>query len=48
MDTTTATRRAAIYARISQDRDGTMLGVERQRADGERLIAARGWELAGL
>jgi site-specific DNA recombinase len=45
---TTATRRAAIYARISQDRDGSMLGVERQRADCQRVIEARGWDLAGL
>lgn len=44
----TATRRAAIYARISQDRDGTMLGVERQRADCERLVERNGWEVAGL
>lgn len=43
-----ATRRAAIYCRISQDRDGTMLGVERQRVDGERLATARAWELAGV
>lgn len=48
MDAATQPRRAGLYARISQDRDGTMLGVERQREDCERLIAARGWELAGV
>src|SRR6476469_748395 len=42
------TRRAGLYARISQDRDGTMLGVERQRADCEKVIESRGWELTGL
>ena len=41
-------RRAGLYARISQDRDGTMLGVERQREDCERLIESHGWELTGL
>jgi hypothetical protein len=36
------TRRGAIYARISQDRDGTMLGVEHQQADAQRLVKQRG------
>lgn len=40
--------RAAIYARISQDRYGAGLGVARQREDCEQLIADRGWELAGV
>ena len=35
--------KAAIYLRQSQDRDGTALGVERQREDVERMISARGW-----
>jgi len=35
--------RAAIYTRISLDRDGTRLGVERQRQDCEALCKARGW-----
>jgi site-specific DNA recombinase len=30
--------RAAIYARISSDRDGDLLGVRRQVEDCERLI----------
>ena len=38
--------RAAIYARISSDRDGDHLGVTRQIEDCERLIAGRGWEVA--
>ncbi|MDP9166666.1 MAG: recombinase family protein [Actinomycetota bacterium] len=37
--------RAAIYARISQDRVGAGLGVARQRLDCEKLITTRGWEL---
>jgi DNA invertase Pin-like site-specific DNA recombinase/Fe-S-cluster formation regulator IscX/YfhJ len=35
--------RAAIYLRISQDREGEGLGVTRQLEDCERLIAQRGW-----
>ena len=38
--------RAAIYARISSDRDGDHLGVNRQVEDCERLIARKGWEVA--
>jgi DNA invertase Pin-like site-specific DNA recombinase len=38
--------RAAIYARISSDRDGDQLGVRRQIEDCERLVAKQGWELA--
>jgi site-specific DNA recombinase len=38
--------RAAIYARISSDRDGDQLGVRRQLADCEALAARRGWEIA--
>ena len=38
------TIRAAIYARISDDRDGTRAGVERQLVDCRRLIEQRGWE----
>ncbi|HVM27561.1 MAG TPA: recombinase family protein, partial [Mycobacteriales bacterium] len=36
---------AAIYTRISRDDEGRGLGVERQRADCERLVASRGWDL---
>ena len=38
--------RAAIYARISEDRDETQLGVGRQLEDCERLADARGWDVA--
>lgn len=35
--------RAAIYVRISQDREGAGLGVARQQEDCEGLAARRGW-----
>ncbi len=38
--------RAAIYARISSDREGDQLGVRRQVEDCERLLARKGWEVA--
>ena len=38
--------RVGIYARISSDRDGDQLGVQRQIADCERLAQARGWLVA--
>ena len=41
-------RRAAIYLRISQDRENTRLGVDRHREDAEALIKARGWSPAGV
>ena len=34
-------RRAAIYLRVSQDRENTRLGVDRHREDAEALIKAR-------
>ncbi len=34
-----------IYVRISQDRAGSRLGVERQREDCEKLAAERGWRV---
>jgi len=37
--------RAAIYARISQDRDGLSLGVERQQSDCQRLAKEKGWQV---
>jgi DNA invertase Pin-like site-specific DNA recombinase len=37
--------RAAIYARISKDRDGEALGVERQIEDCRTLAAQRGYEV---
>lgn len=39
------TRRAAIYARISEDRTGAGLGVARQREDCEALAKRLGWEV---
>jgi DNA invertase Pin-like site-specific DNA recombinase len=36
-------KRAAIYARISSDRDGEALGVERQLEDCRKLCAGQGW-----
>lgn len=37
--------RAVIYVRISQDRTGAHLGVDRQREDCEALAESRGWEV---
>jgi site-specific DNA recombinase len=37
--------RAAIYARISQDADGTALGVNRQQEDCQREAERRGWDV---
>lgn len=37
---------AGLYVRISQDRAGDELGVDRQREDCERLAARRGWKIA--
>lgn len=37
--------RAAIYARISQDRTGAGLGVGRQRLDCQEHCDRRGWEV---
>lgn len=39
------TRRAAIYCRISQDREGAGLGVERQRQDCAALASRLGWTI---
>ncbi len=38
--------RTAVYARISQDREGSALGVARQREDCEAYAARRGWHVA--
>lgn len=40
---TTGPRRAAIYLRISQDRERDGLAIERQREDCERLAEREGW-----
>ncbi len=39
------TRLAGLYLRISEDRSGEGLAVDRQREDGRALIASRGWQL---
>jgi site-specific DNA recombinase len=38
--------RVATYCRISDDREGKSLGVQRQREDCNALVDARGWTLA--
>ncbi|MCU1590246.1 MAG: Resolvase domain protein [Frankiales bacterium] len=38
--------RVATYCRISDDREGKALGVQRQREDCEWLVQSRGWTLA--
>jgi DNA invertase Pin-like site-specific DNA recombinase len=40
--------RAALYVRISQDRQGKRAGVERQEADCRELCERRGWSVVGL
>jgi site-specific DNA recombinase len=42
------TQRAAIYCRISQDREGAGLGVERQEADCRQLAERLGWEVVAV
>lgn len=37
--------RTAIYCRISEDREGAGLGIERRRADCQTLVTSRGWTL---
>lgn len=39
--------RAALYARISEDRSGEGLGVERQKEDCRKIAESRGWEITG-
>lgn len=39
---------AAIYARISRDREGAGLGVERQEADGRALAERLGWDVVAV
>ncbi|MFF9688949.1 recombinase family protein [Streptomyces sp. NPDC014623] len=41
----TGPSRAVIYVRISQDRTGAHLGVDRQREDCEALAESHGWEV---
>lgn len=42
------TGRAAIYARISRDREGAGLGVDRQEADCRELAARHGWTVVSV
>lgn len=37
--------RAGVYVRISRDREGTEIGVDRQETDGRRLAEQRGWQV---
>jgi DNA invertase Pin-like site-specific DNA recombinase len=41
-------RRAGIYARISKDRKGDKLGVERQEAECRKLAGEMGWDVVDL
>ncbi|MEU8250870.1 recombinase family protein [Nonomuraea sp. NPDC048916] len=41
-------RRAAIYCRISQDREGAGLGVARQEADCRALVERKGWTVVDV
>ena len=43
-----ASQRAAIYCRISRDRHGDLLGVERQERACQQLVEQRGWTVAGI
>ena len=43
---TKATRAAAIYARLSQDRTGESLGIDRQITICTKIAKARGWKVA--
>jgi DNA invertase Pin-like site-specific DNA recombinase len=40
--------RVAIYVRISQDREGAVLGVARQEEDCRALCTRKGWQVAGV
>jgi DNA invertase Pin-like site-specific DNA recombinase len=40
--------RAGIYVRISRDREGLEVGVERQEQDCRRLAERRGWQVVGV
>ncbi len=47
-DAATAIVRAAVYVRISQDREGAGLGVARQEEDCRALCERKGWQVAGV
>lgn len=40
--------RTGIYVRLSRDREGTELGVERQEADCRHLAETRGWDVVSV
>lgn len=44
--TTATVKKAAIYARISQDRAGDLAGVDRQLKDCQALAKRLGWKVA--
>ena len=44
----TSTRRAAVYCRISRDRHGDLLGVDRQERACRELVDRRGWTVVGV
>ena len=46
--TATKTLRAAVYARISSDPNGTTLGVQRQEEECRALIEREGWTIADV
>ena len=41
-------RKAAVYVRISRDREGAGLGVQRQEQDCRELADRLGWHVVGL
>jgi site-specific DNA recombinase len=41
-------RQAAVYCRVSQDREGAGLGVDRQEADCRQLAERLGWEVVAV
>jgi site-specific DNA recombinase len=48
MPATKQPRNAAIYCRISRDRHGDLLGVDRQERACRELVERRGWSVAGV
>ena len=48
MTTETTFRKAGIYVRISQDREGERWGVQAQEEDGRKLAERLGWQVIGV
>jgi site-specific DNA recombinase len=48
MMTSAVSRKAGIYVRISQDREGERWGVQRQEEDCRKLAERLGWQVAGV